>query len=101
MREKLIEVIEDRLIVLYTELLDGGHPSPAVRFRLEGLLEAAQIQQLISVEQGVRLIEKAVEKVFQQSIDLVFGQDWKESYVFPALPVLGRRAPVFKGVEAN
>ena len=45
---KLIAVLEQRVEQIYGLLHTGGNPSPAERFRLEGLIEAIEIMGVLS-----------------------------------------------------
>jgi hypothetical protein len=95
MSHQLKELVSTRLEGFYRELHLGRNPSPADRFRLEGLLEAAQIGNILSINEIYELIESEYERFFQQKLDQVFGENWKDSASFPSIPVRGSRAPVF------
>lgn len=101
MKEKMVGLVEERLTDLYTELQGGGNPSPAARFRLEGILEAAETAAGLSKEELYAIVDGVFRKIYQQSLNQVFGQDWMDQYAFPSLPICGIRAPVYPGKKID
>ena len=93
--DKLIAVLEQRVSQIYELLHEGGNPSPAQRFRLEGLMEATEIMGLLSRQEIWTKVEAAYRRVYR--IDLIdsYGEFWQDRFPFPSIPLCGVRAPVY------
>lgn len=92
--DKLTAVLEQRLAKIYELLHEGGSPSPAERFRLEGLMEAAEIMGLLSRQEIWAMVESTYYHVYQLEL-IDSDQRWQNSFPFPSLPLKAIRAPVY------
>jgi len=93
--DKLIAVLEQRISQIYEILHEGGNPSPAERYRLEGLMEAAEIMGLLSRQEIWTKVESAYHRVYQADLIDSYGQSWQDCFSFPSIPLNGIRAPVY------
>ncbi len=93
--DKLTAVLEQRISQIYELLHEGGNPSPAERFRLEGLMEAAEIMGLLSRQEIWAKVETVYHRVYQIDLTDSYGQRWQDSFPFPSIPLSGIRAPVY------
>jgi hypothetical protein len=93
--EILLIQIDDRLESFFAEMRDGGNSSPASRFQLEGLLQAAVTLEIATQATLWQRLSRVYSEVCGVSAESVFGEPWNSQEGFPALPVLGRRAPVY------
>ena len=91
----LLAVIEQRMRDLIAEIHDGGNASPGSRFRLEGLLEAAVITGLGTEQHFWHRYLVLYRELTGEEGEALFGERWAQAGEFPALPVGGRRAPVY------
>lgn len=90
----LAEVVEERLVALFQRLHGGDDAPPAMRLRLEGLLEAVVLQGELTEASADALIDAVHRQVFGDSLAQRLGDDWRIAHPFPELPVFARRAPV-------
>lgn len=92
--QPLIDAIDARLDTLYSRLAKGHDAPPALRLRLEGLLEAALLVGAASEEELQRRLAQAHARHFTQSLEDRFSVDWRATHPFPQIPAYMERAPV-------
>jgi hypothetical protein len=91
----LLEEIESRCHTVFRQLARGEDAPPALRLRLEGLLEAARL--VGAADEGAldALISRCYAEAWQRELEADHGPDWRSFYPFPQLPAFALRAPVF------
>lgn len=90
----LLEEIDQRLAVLYDRLARGHDAPPALRLRLEGLLEAAELLKLASQDELLQRVERRHDEHASVSLRERCGDDWRRAHPFPQIPAYMERAPV-------
>jgi hypothetical protein len=91
----LIEELSSRWDAMFAALAAGQDLPPAHRLRAEGMMEAAVLAEMASVEDLLLAMGGSYRVAFGRSIEQDFGEDWREFYPFPQIPAMGRRAPVY------
>jgi hypothetical protein len=91
---QLMTEIEKRLQAAYARVAAGDDLPPGIRYRLEGLLEAAVITGQQREAELLATIAAVHEEVLGESPAALYGRDWQTSYPFPEFPAWQRRAPV-------
>ena len=91
---ELVSEIERRLRAVYTRIVAGDDLPPALRLRLEGLLEAAVISGCASAGELQALLDNVHQAVAGESLAERYGADWRERFPFPEFPAWQQRAPV-------
>lgn len=92
--DTLAEAVEERLVALFQRLHGGDDAPPAMRLRLEGLLEAAVLQGELTEASADVLIDAVHRQVFGEGLAARLGDGWRGAHPYPELPVFARRAPV-------
>lgn len=90
----LLKEIDRRLSLLYDRLARGHDAPPAMRLRLEGLLEAAKMLELASEGELCARVERRHDEHAAVSLRERCGDDWQRSHPFPQIPAYMERAPV-------
>jgi hypothetical protein len=91
--DRLRAEIRERSRHLLERLADGDDLPPGRQLRLEGLLEAAAL--LGADPDALRDdLEHLHREVQGESLAARLGDDWRQHYPFPQLPLFMRRAPV-------
>jgi len=93
--KQLIEKLEQGLRALFVEIRDDGNSNPVERFRLEGIIAAAEIAEILAREQIYIKMEQCYLEVNRRTLGQTFGDNWVGLYPFPSIPVRGVRAPVY------
>lgn len=88
-RDPLLVLIERRILSFYSAFYEGKDVSPAVQFRTEGLMEAAQLQHLIRDDELQQLKRDCYQQVFTELLpENNLGEPTQ-------LMTLMKRAPVY------
>ena len=87
--------LKRRWTAMFAALAAGDDAPPALRLRLEGLMEAALLVQAATLEDIEDAMAHCYQQAFGRSIIEDFGPDWRDFYPFPQIPAMGRRAPVY------
>lgn len=90
----LLDEIEERLRRLLVDLAAGDDIAPGALHRLEGLCEAAVLQQIISEVSLDDLADKLHTEILGEPMSARLGVDWRSHHPFPQLPLYMQRAPV-------
>ena len=93
---------EHELLWVFGQLMDKllaraqeGHDiPPALKYRLEGMMDAARICGLASEGELRALYAQRYETRMSLSLASALGGDWEKEYPFPTLPLYTKRAPV-------
>ena len=91
----LLTEIHARWQKIFESLAQGDDVAPSLRLRTEGLMEAAVLAELVSAEQLTSLLEASYQQSYQRSLNLDFGEDWRDFFPFPQIPAMAKRAPVY------
>ncbi len=90
----LLNEIDWRLRQFFAGQRDGRNSSPASRYQIEGLLEAAVLTGSASEPELWLRLSTVYTEIFGAAPEQQFGSPW-ENGEFPAIPVCGVRAPVY------
>ena len=93
--DRLSTELKERWAALFGALAAGEDAPPARRLRTEGMMEAALLLQLATVEELTLAMDDCYRAAFGQGIAADFGEDWQAFYPFPQIPAMARRAPVY------
>jgi hypothetical protein len=84
-----------RLEQMYRTLHAGDDVAPATSLRTEGLLEAAVLAGVADQQSLDQLLNQSYSAVCKTTLAQSFGDDWRDFYPFPQIPLRMQRAPVF------
>lgn len=93
--EKLVTELTHRWTILFAALAAGDDVPPAQRLRAEGMMEAALLVGVATVQELDRAMDDCYQQAFGRTLEEEFDADWREFYPFPQIPAMGRRAPVY------
>lgn len=96
----LLAEIDRRLQQFFREQRDGSNSSPAARFELEGMLQAAVLIGSATERQLWQRLSNSFEAINGSALAPQFQNSWADGE-FPALPVQGQRAPVYPTTKDN
>jgi len=94
----LIE-LERRWRAMFDALAAGDDVPPSQRLRAEGLMEAAELQGIVTREQLLDSMGRCYGEAFGRAIAEDFGEDWAVFFPFPQIPAMARRAPVYPSTK--
>jgi len=88
-RDPMLKLIEKRVMSFYQAFYEGKDVSPACQYRIEGLMEAAQVQGLMTDDALQQLKRDCYQRVFAEPLS-------KGNLGAPTqLMTLMKRAPVY------
>jgi len=87
--------LERRWRLMFAALTAGDDVPPAMRLRTEGMMEAAVLLQCAAPAELQQAMDDVYRAACGQGIAAQFGDDWQDFFVFPQIPAMGRRAPVY------
>ena len=93
--EQLLVELNRRWQAMFAALAAGDDVPPAQRLRTEGMMEAAVLQGVATVDDLVLAMAECYLAAYGRAISEDFGEDWRDFYPFPQIPAMGKRAPVF------
>ncbi len=92
--DRLLEELRRRWSAMYTALAQGEDVPPGTALRTEGMMEAALLLAPATSEQ----LDAALSLCYEQATGRTFigdlGEDWRDNYPFPQIPLWMQRAPV-------
>lgn len=95
----IVEELTRRWQLMFGNLERGDDLPPGLRLRTEGMMEAAVLLELASEEELQTHMAASYEQVFGRSLGADFGADWATFFVFPQIPAMARRAPVYPSTK--
>ncbi len=93
--EALVTAIEQGLREAFIALSRGDDLPPGQRYRLEGMMAAAEILRPGVGDALMTSMDAAYRDVFNETLADAFGDEWRKFYPFPQIPAVMRRAPVY------
>ena len=90
----LTEVIS-RWQQMFAALVAGDDLPPGQRLRTEGLMEAVILLGELTPDKLQQQMDKAYREAFGRSLSEEYGGQWQDFYLFPQIPAMARRAPVY------
>lgn len=91
----LVTAIERGWREAFTALSEGDDLPPGQRYRLEGMMAAAEVLRPGVGDQLMTSMDAVYREVFGETLADTFGGDWRQFYPFPQIPAVMRRAPVY------
>lgn len=91
---RLLEEVENRLQGLLQRVAMGGDVPPGLRYRLEGMLEAAALCGEATEAELEQLVERVHQDIFGVALAERLWDGWEALFPFPGLPIFADRAPV-------
>lgn len=91
----IVEELSRRWRSMFSALEQGDDLPPGHRLRTEGMMEAAVLMGIASAAELQASMAGHYAEVTGSSLAQDFGADWAEFFVFPQIPAMARRAPVF------
>lgn len=95
----IVEELSKRWQIMFSELQQGDDLPPGVRLRTEGMMEATVLLGIVSAEELQSLMAARYEEAFGTSLAEEFGVEWADFFVFPQIPAMARRAPVYPSTK--
>lgn len=93
--DSLTAELGERWRDMFTALAAGDDVPPARRLRTEGMMEAAVLLGLATVDELVEAMNACYQDANGRALAVDFGDDWQDFYPFPQIPAMGQRAPVY------
>ena len=93
--DSIITELTSRLRGIVSDLAEGQDIPPSRSLRLEGMLEAAVLTGTASAAELDVLLETCYRDGMGRTLTDELGENWREVYPFPELPLRMPRAPVY------
>ncbi len=90
----LLDELERRCTALFAALSRGEDVPPGPALRTEGLLEAALLLGRSEQAQLDALLAQCYAESMGRPLSADLGEQWREDYPFPQIPLWMQRAPV-------
>ena len=91
----ILEELSSRWRSMFSALQRGDDLPPGHRLRAEGMMEAAVLLGIASAPELQASMGEHYAEATGSSFEQEFGPDWAQFFVFPQIPAMARRAPVF------
>jgi hypothetical protein len=91
--------LEQRWHAMFSALAAGDDVPPSDRLRTEGMMEAALLLDILSVEAQVKAMDDCYQAAFGRALADEFGEDWQDFFQFPQIPAMAQRAPVYPSTK--
>jgi len=93
----VLDELQQRWRAMFSALAAGEDLPPGRRLRAEGMMEAAVLAGMASPGELDRAMQDCYMEAFGRSLEEDFGANWRQFHLFPGIPAVARRAPVFPG----
>ncbi len=87
--------LRERLLELYRAAAAGEDVPPAPRLRAEGMMETLRMLGIASEAQLAAELAAAYREALGRELAVDWGENWRERFPFPQLPLFTARAPVY------
>ena len=87
--------LERRWQQLFGTLAGGGEVAPSQRLRAEGMMETLVLLGYATPQQLQQSMAGCYQAAFNDSLEQVWGEHWRDVFPFPQIPGFGQRAPVY------
>lgn len=91
--------LERRWRAMFAALASGDDVPPAQRLRTEGMMEAAVLVGAASREELSVTMDRCYREQNEHGFEEVYGADWQDFFLFPQIPAMGKRAPVYPSTK--
>lgn len=95
----IVEELSRRWRAMFSALQRGDDLPPGTRLRTEGMMEAAVLTGAATAVELQALMDGCYQEIFGTGLAEQFGADWGDFFVFPQIPAMARRAPVYPSTK--
>jgi hypothetical protein len=95
----IVEELSRRWRAMFSDLQRGDDLPPGTRLRAEGMMEAAVLSGAATAGELQELMAGCYEEIVGSSLVGEFGDDWADFFVFPQIPAMAGRAPVYPSTK--